>query len=217
MPDLINIAGPVHLGDKSKVALDQSSPVSLSSGSQAFAASKDTFESLFASTPTASPLVKASDVYQSEVNNLLTGRYSKVIYNADNEDIYGRNQGFGSKFVNSLGKMTGIAASTFVQGTVGAIDGLAEWASTGFSDPSKLWDNVTNKSMSKFTENLENWLPNYYTAKETNASILSRDNLLSSNFWFDKVMKNLGFSLGAAASGFTWGAVVRGTGILAQL
>lgn len=144
-----------------------------------------------------------------------SGRFPKQILGGDNEELYAQGQSGISKFRNAFVKMLGTAGSTFLQGTIGLIDGATEWAGTG--DMSKLWDNDVNRGLTSMTQDLENKLPNYYTHKEIDSKWYSGDNLFTANFWFDKVMKNLGFSLGAAAGGFAWGAAIRAIGLTSAL
>ena len=107
---------PINLPGKPRniVPLDNSGPAQLT-GSLAYRQSKDTLEALFASVPIDKG-AKQSSVYQSEVDDLLTGRYNNVIYGANNEDIHGRNQGFLDRAVNGTLKGVGLAATTFVGG-----------------------------------------------------------------------------------------------------
>lgn len=144
-----------------------------------------------------------------------SGRYPRQVIGGDNEDLYAKGQSWGSKLWNDTKKMVGIASATFAENTLGLIDGLGEWASTG--DVSKLWDNALNKSLNSWTAGLENSSPNYYSKAERDAPFFSTDNLLTPNFWFDKVMKNLGFSAGAMAGGMAWGTILNGIGLTSNL
>lgn len=141
----------------------------------------------------------------------ISGRYPKQILGADNEDLFAQGQSTGEKWWNAGKKMIGITGATFLENTVGLLDGLGEWVSTG--NISSLWNNSVNTSLNEWTQGLENSSPNYYSAKERNAKFLSSDNLLTANFWADKVMKNLGFSVGSIGGGLAWGAILKGIGL----
>lgn len=145
----------------------------------------------------------------------VTGRYPKQVLGADMEELYAQGQTPWSKFGHGFLKMLGNTAATFITGTVGLVDGVGE--AINQKDISKLWSNDVTRGMNDWTQNFENKLPNYYTHKETSASALSPTNIFSSNFWFDKVMKNLGFSLGAAAGGMAWGAALRAIGLTGMI
>ena len=190
---------PINLPGKPRkfIPLDSRGPAQ-SSGSLAYRQSKDTLESLFASVPIDTG-AKQSTRFQSEVDDLLTGRYNTVIYGANNEDIYGRNQSALDKAVNGTLKGIELAATTFVGG-VGLLYGIGKSFSTG--KLSDVWQNEISESLDAINKEVDNiYLPNYYTNKEANAAWYSSDNLLTTNFLFDKLVKNTGFAVGAIYSG----------------
>jgi len=190
---------PINLPGKPRkfIPLDSSGPAQ-SSGSLAYRQSKDTLESLFASVPIDTG-AKQSTRFQSEVDDLLTGRYNTVIYGANNEDIYGRNQSALDKAVNGTLKGVELAATTFVGG-VGLLYGIGKSFSTG--KLSDVWQNEISESLDTINKEVDNiYLPNYYSNKEANAAWYSSDNLLTTNFLFDKLVKNTGFVVGAIYSG----------------
>lgn len=161
----------------------------------------------------ATSLSSVSQVQAGAID--ISGRYPKQLIGADNEDLYAKGQTWGSKLWNDTKKMAGIAGATFAENTIGLLDGLGEWASTG--DVSKLWDNQINNALNKWTAGLENSAPNYYSKAERDAPFFSSDNLLTPNFWFDKVMKNLGFSAGAMLGGMAWSTALKGIGLTGLL
>ena len=189
---------PTH--PRTRVPLDErgpSGPAQLT-GSHAYRQSKDTLESLFASVP-IDKAAQPSRMYQSEVDNLLTGRYNNVIYDANNEDIHGQNQSRLDKAVNGTLKGVGLAATTFVGG-LGTIYGIGK--AFGSGKLSDVWQNEISESLDEVNKVIDNrYLPNYYTDKEINASAISFDNLFTTNFLFDKLIKNAGFAVGAIYSG----------------
>jgi len=69
--------------------------------------------------------------------------------------------------------------------------------------------------MGELTKVSEEALPNYYTDAQKNASWLSAENIFSANFLFDKVVKNLGFMIGAAYSGGVYTKAIGGVARLA--
>lgn len=151
----------------------------------------------------------------SDISKDLTGRYETIIPGANNEDIYGQNQSFGSKMVNGVAKGVILAGTTFAQTTVGAINGLQQWAETGKF--SSFYDNEFNRKIDEITKASENYLPNYYTDVEKNAHWYSPDKLLTGNFLFDGVVKNLGFAAGAALSGMAFTAGLKALPLTARL
>lgn len=128
-----------------------------------------------------------------------SGRYNKQLVGWDNEDIYGSMQSNWDKAANGVLKGLELASTTFLQGTVGLIYGLGQVAATG--EVNKFYNNDLTQTLDKWNKEAENALPNYYTAKETNAEWYSPDNLFTANFLWDKLIKNVGFSIGALYSG----------------
>lgn len=128
-----------------------------------------------------------------------SGRFGKQLLGWDNEDIYASSQTWAGKAVNGLLKGLNLAGTTFLQGTVGMIYGLASSVSNW--DGSKFYDNNFSNAIDDWNKKTENWLPNYYTSAEREANWYEPKNLLTVNFLFDKFIKNLGFSVGAIYSG----------------
>jgi len=192
----VNLSGP----SAPKVIMDDrnpSGPLPLR-GNDAYRQSKDTLESLFARVPVDTG-ASQSTVFQSDVDGMLSGRYDKVIYDADNEDIHGRNQGILDKAANGITKGVALAATTFVGG-LGTIYGIGK--AMGSGKLSDVWNNEVSEQLDEINKEIDNkYLPNYYSNQETNASWYSPDNLFTANFLFDKLIKNAGFAVGAIYGG----------------
>lgn len=112
-------------------------------------------------------------------------------------DIRANNQPWYSKALSGIGKGTVLAGTTFVDGIVGLLAGVTTAAATG--DISGLWDNPITQTMNDVNKWAESAMPNYYTEQELNGPWYG--NIFTANFIFDKVVKNLGFMVGAAYSG----------------
>lgn len=117
----------------------------------------------------------------------------------DNEDAYARGQHWSSKMVNGVGKGVIKAGTTFLQNTAGLVNGTFQWINTG--QASSFYNNDFNKTLDEFNKNAENWMPNYYTNVEKNARWYSPKKLITANFFWDGIVKNLGFSVGTIFSG----------------
>lgn len=158
-------------------------------------------------------LDKAANPYTPQLISPLqidqTGRYNKQLVGWDNEDLYGSMQSNWDKAANGVLKGLELAGTTFLQGTVGLVAGLGN-VITG-NGMSSFYNNDFSQLMDKWNKEAEIALPNYYTAKETNAEWYSPDNLFTANFIFDKLIKNAGFSLGALAAGGAVSKVLSGT------
>lgn len=119
---------------------------------------------------------------------------------ANQEDFAAYNQGTVEKAFNGTMKGLNLVGTT-VAGGFGMLLGAAKWAMPGgkFSD---IWDNPVMQGLDKWNTKVDQeYLPNYYTNKETQADWYDRDNWMTSNFLFDKIIKNSGFAVGAMVSG----------------
>lgn len=117
----------------------------------------------------------------------------------DNEDAYGRGQGWVSQMINGTTKGLIKTGTTFLQNTVGLVNGVVQWADTG--NASSFYNNEFNRALDEFNKKSENWLPNYYTNEQTNAPWYSPKKLFTANFFWDGIIKNLGFAAGTMLSG----------------
>ena len=151
---------------------------------------------------------KLSDIYTGK-------RYESSRPGEDLEEMYAQQQGIGSKFVNGAIKMTGTAMSSFLSGTAGLVYGIGEAISKGRL--ASIYDNDVNRKADDINKSMEDRFANYYTHKEQDADWLSSDNILTANFWSDKVMKNLGYSLGALGGGMAWTKVLGSIGLTNKL
>ena len=152
--------------------------------------------------------IRFADVYTGD-------RYASSRPGEDLEEMYAQQQGISSKFLNGAIKMTGTAMSSFLAGTAGLLYGIGKSATTGrLAD---IFDNEVNRYGDDLNKQMEDQFANYYTHKEQDAQWYSTDNVLTANFWSDKVMKNLGYSLGALGGGMAWAKVLGSMGVANRL
>lgn len=123
-------------------------------------------------------------------------------------DIRANNQPGIVKLAAGLGKMGVLAVTTAVDGILGTVAGIVNMAANA-SNINSLSEageyfvrNPLSEGLQAINEVSESWMPNYYTMNE-----LQNDengewykNVFTANFWGDKFIKNVGFTLGAAAS-----------------
>lgn len=120
-------------------------------------------------------------------------------------DIRAENQPWYAKIGAGLAKGAVLAGTTFLNGTLGLALGIGTGVfnladndpKTGFL--SGIWDNDFSRAMDSFNKRAEEVLPNYYTQDELNRPWYT--NLFTANFWGDKFIKNIGFTVGAFYSG----------------
>ena len=139
------------------------------------------------------PTVSAGALYENR-------RYDN--YSADTIDIEDQNanaQSRATQAVNGTLKGLNLAATT-IAGGFGMLYGVVKSPFTGrLAD---IWDNEVMQGLDKWNNEVDqNYLPNYYSNQEKNAKWYSTDNWLTTNFLFDKLIKNAGFAVGAMYSG----------------
>lgn len=145
----------------------------------------------------------------------MSGRYPKFFVGMNNEELYAQNQGVAEKAFNGVTKMAGIATSTFINGTVGTVYGIGKAIQDGKF--SSFYDNPLSRELNDWTNGLENSYAHYKTEREKNGNWWEPSSLLTANFFFDNIVKNLGFMAGAAGSGFAWGAALKAIGLTSRL
>ena len=133
-----------------------------------------------------------------------TGRFDKVFPGENMEELYAQGQSWGSKMVSSVGKGLSLTGTTLLQSTVGLVNGLVQWGVDGRA--ASFYDNEFNRNLDEFNKQLEDQLPNYYTQEEKDADWYSPTKLFSANFFWDGIIKNMGFAAGAALSGGVYAA-----------
>lgn len=120
-------------------------------------------------------------------------------------DIRAENQPWYSKVGAGLAKGVVLAGTTFLDGTVGFLVGAIDAAEN--KDWSKLWDNDFSRAMKDVNDWAEKEMPNYYTQDEQENPW---GNIFSANFLGDKLIKNLGFMVGAFYSGGIYSGLAKG-------
>ena len=133
----------------------------------------------------------------------------------DNEDAAAQNQGWGSKMVNGVGKGLALTGTTFLQNTVGLVNGVIQAASDGRF--ASFYDNDFNNALDEFNKELEDSLPNYYTAAERDAEWYSPTYWAKGNFLWDGVVKNMGFAAGTYLSAGAYTAALKGLPLASKL
>ena len=124
-------------------------------------------------------------------------------------DIRAENQPWYAKIGAGLAKGTVLAGTTFLNGTLGLVAGVGTAVTEG--KWSGLWDNDFSRAMDSLNKGAEGVLPNYYTQDELNQPWYT--NIFTANFWGDKFIKNIGFTVGAFYSG---GVYSKGLGAIMQ-
>ena len=138
---------------------------------------------------------------------------------ADMEHARASKQTALGKWVNGITKGGVLAGTTFLDGTLGlffgGIDAFVNiWnkEESGWETFSRLWDNEFSNGMAMINEWSEQALPNYRTKEERDRDWYK--NLGTANFWADTFLKNMGFTVGAFASGSSFTKLMKGAGLI---
>lgn len=122
------------------------------------------------------------------------------ILDTDTEDIYGRNQAFYTQWMNALVKTSANAVGTFASSFLTIPRQLDAVRSGNFNQ--LFSDDGMFEGVQNWLTNMEDVFPNYYTQYERDHPYLSAIMPTGmANFWGDKVIKNIGFSVGGLAAG----------------
>jgi len=160
---------------------------------------------------------KAEDTSQFSYNTRdVSNKYAITYKGVDNEEVYAQGQAWTDKMVNGVGKGLLLTGTTFLQSTVGLVNGLGTALVDGRA--ASFYDNDMNRSLDALNKEAEeNWLPNYYSQAERDANWYSPTKLLSANFFWDGIIKNLGFAAGAALSGQVFSSVLKSIPLTSKL
>lgn len=120
------------------------------------------------------------------------------------DNIRALNQPLYSKALSGVSKAGVLTGSTFVNGTVGLLVGAVEGIAQ--KDATRVFDNEVTNAMQQVNEWSEKVLPNYYSYKEQYSPWTS--NIFTANMLFDKIVKNAGFTIGAAYTGGVYTKVI---------
>lgn len=162
----------------------------------------------------AAPTVVQSPLYNTKTK-LGQSYFDQDVYTKgefeDASSVRAENQPAIVRAINGTTKGAILAGTTALSGVLGIPYGI--YSAVSNKDFSKLWDNDVTRTAQLINDASEEWLPNYYTKDQLESSWYSPTNLLSANFLFDKVIKNIGFTIGAAYSG---GVYTKGINALAK-
>ena len=134
------------------------------------------------------------------------------------QDYRAHRQSSLNKMGAGIGKGVALAATTFIDGTLGLLTGTVEGIGAAingegfYSSVSKLWDNSVSNALKQVNDEMEKILPNYRTKAEQEKEWWQ--NLGTANFWADSFIKNLGFTVGAFYSGQAWNTALKAAGVL---
>tara|TARA_R110002020_G_scaffold45592_4_gene130285 strand:+ start:5293 stop:11601 length:6309 start_codon:yes stop_codon:yes gene_type:complete len=151
------------------------------------------------------PDLMQSQLYGSQYNTYRKddiNRYLKydvpLGQDLDWDELRARHQSTSEKWGNGLAKMGVTALGALAENTLGIVAGLGEMFTGG-----SYYDNAVGKTIDKTNEWMREHMPNYYTKRAQEMSIL--EGMGTANFWADKVAGGIGYSIGAIASLYVTG------------
>ena len=162
----------------------------------------------------AGALSMGEDFEVSTGQNIGESKYDKPIISQDEleniSEYRASEQAWYDQLANGLGKAVVLAGTTFIDSTLGTIVGAT--SAVAEQKFSNLWDNPISRAMLEVNEWSERVLPNYYSEEEqrNNANGEWYKNVFTSNFWGDKFLKNMGFTMGAMGSAVLTGGALKG-------
>ena len=137
-------------------------------------------------------------------------RYGLYERGKDLENIYGLNQSWTSQLGNGIVKMAATGIGTFAQGFATIPDTINAIGPGGKTADLSGGPDGYEAHIDNWLKNIEDKFPNYYTRYEKDHPFLAAIPGFagSANFWGDKFIKNLGFTVGAIGSAVVQDAMV---------
>lgn len=160
--------------------------------------SQNVFDRLNAATKNSDFTEKGIFITNKELSeNKRYTAFNPTIPNYEDFAAYGQSN--WDKAANGVLKGLNLAATT-IAGGFGMLYGIPKSMFTGrLAD---VWDNEVMRKLDEWNTKVDNeYLPNYYTQAEKDAAWYSPTNLFTTNFLFDKLIKNSGYAVGAMLSG----------------
>jgi len=156
-----------------------------------------------------SPNSSFSSVSQSEL--MANQKYPLYERGVDLENIYGMQQGALSQLGNGVMKLGATAIGTFAQSFATIPNTINALKSEDISELSGSPDGY-EASVDDWLKNIENYFPNYYTRAEKEHPFRAMIPFTtgSANFWGDKIIKNIGFTIGAIGGALAQDAIITG-------
>jgi hypothetical protein len=176
-------------------------PMNFSSGQGGGVSDLSQKEDVFAELAAAGQKFSQKGIFVSNAELEANKRYKTFNPTiGDYEDFAAQGQAWYKQATNGVLKGLNLAATT-VAGGFGMVYGAGK--SLLFTQKmSDVFDNEIMRGLDQWNTKVDNeLLPNYYTAAEKNSEWYSTNNWFTTNFLFDKLIKNAGFAVGAMVSG----------------
>lgn len=137
-------------------------------------------------------------------------RFESFIWGTNNEERLARSETTTDKWVKGLSKYQTTVNAGIAGGTVGFVVGLASAINTGTLEA--MYDNDFSRALDDWQNTNAAYNTHYYTQAEKDASLFGQ--MGTANFWADKVLGGVGFTVGAIASEAVWALATGGVGLV---
>lgn len=137
-------------------------------------------------------------------------RFESFIWGTNNEERLARSETTTDKWVKGLSKFQTTVAAGVAGGTVGFVGGIASAIQTGTLEA--MYDNDFSRALDDWQNTNAAYNTHYYTQAEKDASLFGQ--MGTTNFWADKVLGGVGFTVGAIASEAVWALATGGIGLV---
>lgn len=152
-----------------------------------------------------------------------TSMFDPDVYNDESlahyQNVRAENQPTLAKWGAGITKGVSLAATTFIDGTLGFLYGIGRGAygaifngEDATTAVSRVFDNEISNALQDWNNYMEEALPNYQTDVEKNRAWY--ENLGTANFWADSFLKNMGFTVGAFHGGGAWTKALKAMSML---
>ena len=128
----------------------------------------------------------------------------------DNAEYAAAQQTTGEKWANGATKFLGKTGNAIIGGTAGIVYGVG--AAIGEGSLTALYDNDFSNTLNEWDEKMNYNLANYYSKQDQDKNLFGQ--MATPNFWADKVLGGLSFTVGAIVSEGLWAAATGGASVV---
>lgn len=153
------------------------------------------------------------DAYTRLNDGTYIAKYDTYKSGRDNAEFAAQTQSTTNKWFNGVTKALGKTGTAILGGTAGVVYSAGKLIQDG--SITSIYDNEFTNWMDDLNTKMDYNLPNYYTKQETEKNLGGQ--LLTSNFWADKVLGGLSFTAGAIVSEGIWAYATGGASIGSRL
>lgn len=156
--------------------------------------------------------VPFTEGYQRLNSGAYVARYEDFLSGIDNNQRLAEQQTTSDKWLNGFKKFGAKTGTAIIGGTLGTVNGVIQSVYEGSFDA--LYDNEFSRTLDDWNTKMDYKLPNYYTKQEQEKGLGGQ--ITTANFWADKVLGGLSFTVGAIVSEGIWATATGGASLAAR-